>query len=206
VLSSDSNKMTIIPALPPLTPGANRDGISLYLQAVYDYSFITKLLNDTLKGRTFVVKGHTVTIQEVGVKGIGNHQVEMMIDFSGDRRGRIYLRGTPVLDSAKQALSLPDISYSLESKDLALKIARSLLRNKIRKSLRGNSYLDIAALVRANLPMVNTQLNRQLGPVASTAGKIREIRVMGLLAAEKTLVIQVYMNANLSIINSGLPR
>jgi hypothetical protein len=198
--------MTLIPALPPLTSGTSRDGISLYLQAVYDYSFITKLLNDTLKGRTFIVKGHKVTIQDVDLKGIGNHQVEMKIDFSGDRKGRIYLRGTPVLDSARQALSLPDISYSLESKDLALKIARSLLRNKIRKSLQGNSYLDVAALVRANLPTLNIQLNRQLAPVVSTAGKIREIRMIGLLAGEKTLVVQLYMNASLAIINSGLPR
>jgi hypothetical protein len=206
VLSSDSGKMTVVPALPPLTPALNRDGISLYLQGVYDYSFITRFLNDTLRGRTFIVKGHTVIIRDVALKSIGNHQVEMKIDFSGDRKGRIYLRGTPVLDSAKQTLSLPDISYSLESKDLALKIARSLLRNKIRKSLQGNSYLDIAALVRTNLPLLNAQLNRQLAPFVSTAGKIREFRMMGLLAGDQALVIQLYMNASLSIINSGLPR
>ncbi len=205
-LSPDSIKMTTIPALPPLTPGTNRDGISLYLQAVYDYAFITKLLNDTLRGRTFGVKGHNVIIDEVLLRGIGNHQVEMRIDFSGDRKGRIYLRGTPFLDSAKQTLDLPDISYSLESKDLALKIARSLLRNKIRKSLQGNSYLDIAALVRANLPFLNAQLNRQLAPLVSCTGKIREIRMMGLLAGDHAIVAQLYMNASLGIINTGLPR
>ena len=39
-----------------------------------------------------------------------------------------YLRGTPVLDSAKQTLSIPDIQYSLEGEDLALKIGRSLFQ------------------------------------------------------------------------------
>jgi Domain of unknown function (DUF4403) len=206
VLSSDSGKKTVILPLPPLTRSGNRDGIFLYLQANYDYSFITKLLNDTLSGKVFIVKGHTVVIRNVLLKGIGNHQVEMKIDFGGDRTGRIYLRGTPVLDSAKQALSLPDISYSLESKDLALKIARSLLRNKIRKSLKGNSYLDIAALVKANLPILNGQLNRQLAPVAWSAGTVRDLRLLGLLAGDKAIQIQLYINANLSIINTGLPR
>ena len=206
VLSSDSGKKTAILPLPSLTRTGNRDGISLYLQANYDYQFITKLLNDTLRGRTFIVKGHTVIIRDVLLRGIGNHQVEMKIDFAGDRTGRVYLRGTPLLDTAKQALSLPDISYSLESKDLALKIARSLLRNKIRKSLQGNSYLDIAALVRANLPVLNGQLNRQLAPVAWSRGKVRELRLLGLLAGDKGFEIQVYMDANLCIINTGLPR
>lgn len=206
VLSSDSGKKIAILPLPPLIRTGNRDGIFLYLQANYDYQFITRLLNDTLRGRTFIVKGHTVIIRDVVLRGIGNRQVEMKIDFTGDRTGRIYLRGTPVLDTARQALSLPDISYSLESKDLALKIARSLLRNKIRKSLQGNSYLDLAALIKANLPILNGQLNRQLAPVAWSAGKIRDLRLLGLLAGDKGLQVQLYMNASLSIINTGLPR
>jgi hypothetical protein len=130
----------------------------------------------------------------------------MKIDFTGSRKGRIYLRGTPVLDTARQTLTLPDISYSLESKDLALKIARSLLRNKIRKSLQGNSYLDIAALIKANLPSINAQLNRQLSPTVYSSGKAREIRLIGLLTGEKTLQVQVLLNANLSLISTGLPR
>lgn len=205
LLTSDSSRRPVIP-LPPLTRSANRDGLFLYLQAAYDYAFIIKLLNDTLRNRSFTVKGNTITVRDIGLKEIGNHQLEMKIDFTGDRKGRIYLRGTPVLDSAKQTLSLPDVSYSLESKDLALKIARSLLRGKIRRSLQGNSYLDIAALIKANLPALNAQLNKQLPGVAFSSGKVREIRVLGLLASERTLQVQFFVNANLSIINTGLPK
>ncbi len=203
-LVSDSNKRLNLPPLPPLNNTGNGDGLLLYIRTIYDYSFITKLLNDTLAGKSFVVKGNTVTIKEISVKGIGNHQMEIRIDFAGNRTGRIYLRGTPVLDTAKQALSVPDISYSLESKDLALKIARSLLRNKIRKSLQGNSYLDIAALIKANLPALNAQLNRQLAPTVYSNGKIMGIKLIGLLTGEKTLQMQLYINANLAITNTGL--
>jgi hypothetical protein len=152
-----------------------------------------------------VVKGRNVIIKEVELKGIGHHQVEMRIDFAGDRRGRIYLRGTPVLDTAKQALSIPDISYSLESKDLALKIARSLLRNKIRKSLQGNSYLDIAALIKTNTPVMDAQLNKRLAPMVFSTGKTREVKMIGLLANEKGLQVQVHVKASLSITCTGLP-
>lgn len=204
--SSDSSNRPFVPPLPPLSAADNRNGVSLYLNAVYDYQFISKLLNDTLRNRSFVVKGRTVIIKDVVLKGIGGHQVEMKVDFAGTRKGRIYLRGTPILDTAKQTLSIPDISYSLESKDLALKIARSLLRNKIRKSIQGNSYLDIAALVKTNLPVLDAQLNRQLAPNAYSNGKTMELRLLGMLAGEKELQVQFFIKANLSLTGTGLPK
>jgi uncharacterized protein DUF4403 len=202
-LLSDSNRKGTIPPLPPLNSYGHGDGLSLYLRAAYDFSFISKILNDTLRGRSFVVKGNNVIIDDISVKGIGNHQIELRIDFSGGRKGRVYLRGTPVLDTAKQSLDIPDISYSLESKDLMLKIARSLLRNKIRKSLQGNSYLDIAALLKANLPMLNATLNRQLAPTVYSSGKIMGIKLLGLVTGEKAIQMQLYIHANLAVTNTG---
>ncbi|HWK04389.1 MAG TPA: DUF4403 family protein [Puia sp.] len=203
-LSSDSSHHSPIPPLPPLRAGARKNGIFLYLQANYDYEFISKLINDSLRNRTFLFKGRTVIVKDVAIKGIANHQVEIKIDFAGDRKGRVYLRGTPILDTAKQTLTVPDISYSLESKDLALKMARSLLRNKIRKSLQGNSYLDLAVLLKANLPALNAQLNRPLGSGLYSSGNIQELKLIGLLPGEKTLQAQLYVNATLAIIGTGI--
>lgn len=124
-LSSDSIKARSLPPLPPLITSSARDGFALYLPATYTYTFISKLLNDSLRGKTFLVKGNKLTIKDIDMKGIGKHQVEMKIDFAGDRRGEIVLRGTPVLDTARQTLTIPDISYTLESKDLALRIAKA---------------------------------------------------------------------------------
>ena len=146
-----------------------------------------------------------MVVKEVNMKGIGHHQVEIRIDFEGDKKGRVYLRGTPVLDTAKQALSVPDISYSLESKDLVLKMARSLLRSKIRRSLQGSTYLDLAALLKANLPTLNAQLNRQLAPNIYSAGSIRQIRMTGLLPLDKQLQARLYINASLAVTGTGLP-
>ncbi|HEX9510446.1 MAG TPA: DUF4403 family protein [Puia sp.] len=203
-LSSDSNHQSIPPPLPSLKTGGRKNGIFLYLQANYDYESISKLMNDSLQNRTFLFKGQTVIVKDVAIKGIANHQIEIKIDFAGSRKGRVYLRGTPVLDTAKQTLSVPDISYSLESRDLALKMARSLLRNKIRKSLQGNSYLDLAALLKANLPALDAQLNRQMGSSLYSSGNIKELKLIGLLAGEKTLQAQLFVNANLAIIGTGI--
>jgi len=204
-LSSDSANHASIPsALPVLDQQENRNGISLYLDARYDYAFISKLLNDTLRNKVFEVKGRTIVIKNVEMKGIGNHQVEIKINFAGSNKGNISLRGTPVLDTAKQALSIPDISYTLEGQDLAIKIAKSLFRNKIRKTLQGNSYLDIGALVKSNMPMLNEQMNKQLTNGVYSVGKTHEVRLIGLLAGKDILEAQVFIKAELAITSDGV--
>ncbi|MES1220430.1 MAG: DUF4403 family protein, partial [Bacteroidota bacterium] len=187
-------------SLPPLQASGDKDGISLYLNAAYDYASISKLLNDTLRNKVFDYKGRTIVIKEVEVKNAGNHQLEFRIDFAGSNKGRIYLRGTPVLDTAKQTLTIPDISYSLESGDLMLKIAKSLFRNKIRKTLEGKSYLDIAALIKSNLPFIDSSLNRKFIPGIVSSGRVNQVKLIGLLAHKDVLQAHIYINAEISFI------
>jgi hypothetical protein len=205
-LSSESKSSGPQASLPPLRSGGNRSGVTLYLPANYEYSFLTRLLNDSLHDKSFLYKGRQVVIKDVAIKGIGHHQVELKIDFAGSHEGRIYLRGTPVIDTAKQALSVPDISYSLESKEVLVKMARTLLRGKIRRTVQGNSFLDLAALLKTNLPSLNAQLNRVVAPNLYTTGQIRQLRLIGLLAGERTIQAQLLVQADLSVTSTGLPK
>jgi Domain of unknown function (DUF4403) len=202
-LSSDStNKITAIPSL-IMNAGENRNAVAAYVNAAYDYDFMSKLLSDTLRDKVFYYKGRTIVIKDAAIKGLGDHQVEVRIDFVGTNKGRLYLRGTPILDTAKQSLTIPDISYSLESKDLALKIGKSLFRNKIKRALNGGSYLDIAALVKSNMHLLDSVLNRSLGNGVSLSGKMNELKITGLLAQKKVLQVQIYAKANLELTSNG---
>ncbi len=185
--------------------GGNRSGVTLYLPANYEYSFLSRLLNDSLRDKSFLYKGRQVVIKDVGIKGIGHHQVELKIDFAGSHEGRIFLRGTPVVDTSRQALSVPDISYSLESKDVLVKMAKTLLRGKIRRSVKGNSFLDLAALLKSNLPSLNAQLKRTLAPNLYTNGQIRELKLIGLLAGERSIQAQLLVRADLAVTATGIP-
>jgi hypothetical protein len=204
-LSSDKSPASQV-NLPPLNSGANRSGINLFLPAVYEYSFINKLLNDSLRDKSFDYNGREIVIKEVEVKGIGHHELELRIDIAGSHKARIYLRGTPVVDTGKQALSVPDISYDIQSKDMLVKMARAILRGKIRRTLQGNSYLDLAALLKTNLPSIDAQLNRTLAPHLYTNGAIRQLKLIGLLAGEKNIQAQLFIQAELAVTSTGLPK
>lgn len=204
-LSSDKSPAKQF-SLPPLNSGSDRNGITLYLPANYEYSFLTKLLNDSIAGKSFEYKGRQVIIKEVAIKGIGHHQLELRIDLGGSHDARILLRGTPVVDTARQALSVPDISFSIESGDLMVKMARAILRGKIRRTVQGNSYLDLAALLKTNLPSINAQLNRTVTPYLRTSGDIKELKLIGLLAGENSLQVQLFIRAELAVTDTGLPK
>lgn len=204
-LSSDKSPAGQV-SLPPLNSGSDRNGITLYLPATYEYAFLNKLLNDSIAGKTFDYKGHEETIKELAIRGIGHHQLELRVDLAGWHAARIFLRGTPVVDTAKQALTVPDVSFSIESGDLIVRMVRTVLRGKIRRTVQGNSYLDLAALLKTNLPMINAQLNRAITPYLHTSGEIKQLKLIGLLAGENNVEAQLYVQAELSVTDSGLPR
>jgi hypothetical protein len=205
LFSSDPVNHNPVPvSLPALLQTESRNGMRLYLNMNYDYNFLTNILKDSLHNKVFEVKGRTIVVKDASIKGIGDHQIELRIDFAGSNHGSIYLRGTPVLDTAKQTLSLPDIQYSLEGEDLALKIARSLFRNKIRKTIQGKTYLDIAALLNTNKTMIDQQMNREWIKGVYSSGNLKEAKIIGMLVTEQNIQVQVFIAGELKLLGGNL--
>jgi len=202
-LSPDSTRHVAGLSFPSLDQLENPGGIQIYLDAAYDYGFLSRLISDTLRKKAFEVNGRTIIVEDVAVKSIPNRQLELRLDFSGSNKGSIFIRGTPILDSARQTLTVPDISYSLESSDLLLKIARTFFRNRIRKSIQGKTYLDVGSLVRTNMPALDTLLNRPISRNLNAKGRARDIRLLALRAEAGQLEVQVYIRADLAILCSG---
>jgi hypothetical protein len=205
VFSSDPvNHIPIPPSMPALLQTESRNGIRLFVNMNYDCEFLTKILRDSLHNKVFEVNGRTIVIKDASVRGLDHHQLELRIDFAGSNHGSIYLHGTPVLDTAKQTLNIPDIQYSLEGEDLALKIARSLFKTKIRKTIQGKSYLDISALLGANKTIIDQQLNREIIKDVYTSGDIREVRIIGMLVTKQNIQLQVFISGELRLLSGNL--
>jgi hypothetical protein len=203
--SSDPVNHSPAPAsLPALLQTESRNGIHLYLGINYHYDFLTNILRDSLHNKVFEVKGRTIVVKDASIRSIGNQQVELRVDFAGSNRGSIYLRGTPVLDTAKQTLSIPDMQYSLEGEDLALKIARSLFRNKIRKTIQGKSYLDVTAFLNANKTTIDQQLNREWMQGIYSSGTLKEAKIIGMLVTSQNIQLQIYISGELKLLGGNL--
>jgi hypothetical protein len=201
--SSDSLSIANKPYLPSFSNTESPAGISTYLNTVYSYSSLSGLLNDSLKNKPFEVEGHTFVIREIALGGTEEGKVTVDLRFDGYKKGTLHLTGTPVLDSAKQVLSMPDISFSVESKDMLVNMAKGLFRKRIIKQLKDQSVLDLAALIQKSKSDIEKRMNQPLNEWLSTVGRFTEFRVVGLLSKKETIQIQVYVKGDLSVVGSA---
>jgi hypothetical protein len=198
--SSDSSRLVTHAALPPISGSDYRTGITTYLNAVYEYKFFNKLMNDSLRNKPFEVEGRTFVIKDVNISGTNDGKIQVDVTFNGNRRGVLHLSGTPVLDSAKQVLSMPDVSFALDTKDMMVNIAKALFRKKIMKQLQNQSVLDLAALIEKNKTAIEARLNQTVTPWMSTTGTLRQLRLVGILPQKDYIQVQAYINCTLALV------
>ena len=198
--SSDSQRLVTHAALPPINNSPYSTGINTYIDAVYQYSFFNKLMTDSLVNKPFEVEGRTFVIKDVNLSGTNDGKIQVDVSFSGNRKGVLHLKGTPVLDAEKQVLTMPDVSFALDTKDMMVNIAKALFRKKIMKQLANQSVLDIAALIEKNKKVIEARLNQQITPWMSSAGTFQEFRLMGLLPQKDYIQVQAYIRGTLMFI------
>jgi hypothetical protein len=198
--SSDSQRLVTHAALPPISNSPYSTGIKTYLDAVYQYSFFNKLMTDSLVNKPFEVEGRTFVIKDVNISGTNEGKIQVDVSFTGNRKGVLHLKGTPVLDAEKQVLSMPDVTFALDTKDMMVNIAKALFRKKIMKQLANQSVLDLAALIEKNKKVIEARLNQQVTPWMSTSGTFQEFRLVGLLPQKDYIQVQAYIRGTLMLI------
>jgi hypothetical protein len=198
--SSDSASITTPSYLPAFSNSESAPGISVYLNSVYSYQTLSGLLNDSLRNKPFEVEGHTFVIKDVSLGGTDEGKLRVDVRFDGYKKGTLHLMGTPVLDSARQVLSMPDISFSVDSKDMLVNIAKGLFRKRIIKQLKDQSVLDLAALIQKNKLAIEKRMNQPLNQWLNTVGKFNELRIVGLLSKKETIQLQIYLKGDMVIV------
>jgi uncharacterized protein DUF4403 len=201
--SSDSVKLINNTPLPQISNTENDGAISTYLDAIYEYGFFNKLLNDSLRNKPFEVEGRTFVIKDVNVSGTNEGKINVDVSFTGNKKGVLHLSGTPVLDSATQVLSMPDISFALDTKDMLVNIAKGLFKKKIMKQLQNQSVLDIAALIEKNKTLIEARLNQKVGPWIHSTGTLNQLKLVGILPQKDHIQIQAYINARILMVGSA---
>lgn len=201
--SSDSISIVTQKYLPSFNNTENVPGVTTYLNAVYEYSFLSKLLNDSLRNKQFEVDGRTFIIKNINLGGTDENKLLIDVSFDGNKKGTLHLSGTPLLDTTSQVLTMPDISFAVDSRDMLINIAKGLFRKKIMKKLKDQSVLDIAELIKNNKSIIEARLNQQLTDWLSTKGTFQELKLVGLLPQKDRVQVQLFIKGNITVI--GIP-
>jgi hypothetical protein len=200
--ASDSHALATSTPLPPLISMDQPAGIATYLHAAYEYTFLSSLLNDSLRNKPFEVDGKTFVIRNVQLSGTTDNKIQVEVAFDGYKKGTLRLNGTPLLDTATQVLSMPDISFSLDSRDMLLNIAKGLFRKKIMKQLKDQSVFDIGALIEKHKESIAARLNQPVNTWLQTKGDLQSLRIIGLLPRKDVIELQVFLQGSLTLIGA----
>ena len=203
-LHSDSTNNYTASFLPPLQNAAVAPGIAVYTNARYDYPFINSIINQLVKDTSFLIEGRQVIIKNVQLNGAENGKVEILVDFDGDKKGSLYLTGTPQVDTGSQVIIIPDLDYSLKSNNLILNLGKTFFSNKILHALREKATISITDLVEQNRKSIDAQLNKKIMEGVFSIGSLKDIRILSLVVGKDVLQAQTCARAQASIVITNL--
>ena len=129
----------------------------------------------------------------VAITGDGS-RVVTRVDFAGTAKGVLYLVGTPQLDTLTWTVLFPDLTYSLETKNLLLKAASRIKGADLEADLRMRLRLELAPQLTAVESELAYALTRTSGLV-QLEGQVAHFRVLDVFSQPDINNLRLYVAA-----------
>lgn len=183
-------------ALPELQRGDGSEGFSLYVQAFVPYDEASRHLQTAMVGRSFEAGGQRVVVLDAEVSGTSGGAA-VRLEVESDRglfrrsRGTVYVVGRPVYDPVAGVLSLEGLDYSLESRDLPLRMAESLLRPELLSLLQKKAQFKVGRRIEQVRALAAQALDRELTPGVRLSGALDRVEPIEVVAERDRFVASV---------------
>lgn len=160
--------------LPPLRTAPVASGFRIALEGSVTMKEATELARKQLVGKLFAFEGRKVTVRDAEVYGAGGG-VAVKISVDGDVDGVLYLIGTPTLQNSRD-LTVPDLDFSVETKDVLVKIGAWVLRGRIQNDLGALLSFPLDPQFAKAREQLNEQLNKRISPNVQLRGRVDSLR------------------------------
>lgn len=189
--------------VPAMDGFSRRQGFSVFTDAMLNYDSLSNILNQHVANKEFdfnkgLVKKKFI-IRDCRLYGSGNERLIIKVNFSGTDDGTIYLTAKPVYDKDSHILELKEIDFDIKSKDALLKTAEWLFNRRIINEISRSTRFDLSSYIDSAKLTINKQLNHEWIKGISSAGRIDDIRLIGIYPLGQSLVIRSNCTGNLSI-------
>lgn len=208
-LTTVGAKPVVKPAttLPDLTVvNAVRDDFRVGIISEATYPEVAALAQKQLVGKSFSFRdgAYSVTITDIDLYG-QNDNLIVKAGIQGSVTGDIYLRGQPFYDAATKTVSLKNLTYDLETKNLLQRAASWLLYGTLAKTMEKNLNVPVGEQIDAIRAAVQDRLrNYQLAKGVVLRGTISDIRPDQVYLTPTALVAVVYATGKVDMKVAGL--
>ena len=102
--------------------------------------------------------------------------------------------GTPAFDAVNQVISFPDLDYSVETRNILLRLANWLGHDELRDYLRGRLRFEVRTATTRAREQLLAGMNRTIGGIR-IAGTIENLTPLGLTADPQRGQFRAFVNA-----------
>ncbi|TNE98489.1 MAG: DUF4403 family protein, partial [Bacteroidetes bacterium] len=129
------------------------------------------------------------------------NKLNLMVRFSGNKKGTVYLEAIPVYSTVEQELSLSEIHLTLESKNVLLKSAKWLLNGKLERSIEEHARFNFVKDIDKVNELLRTKLNGSITPGLELETQMNAMRLIQLQldASAVDITIQLIGTAGLKV-------
>jgi hypothetical protein len=113
------------------------------------------------------------------------------VKVGGDARGTLYFVGTPIYNPVAQTVVVPDLDFSVESRNVLGRSADWLLHDELRDRIRQAAHFAVGDRVTEIRGKVNTAMNRDLGKAVRLSGHVESLRPVGVVVTQTAIATLV---------------
>lgn len=175
--------------LPPVTRAAADSGLDVEVRGRFEYPVIQRMLAETLRGERFILGTSTFVIRDIEVLGLGGGKMALGVTFGGTLRGIIYFVGSPIYDTTRHQITIPDLDFDASSASLLVRGIAWLKSSDIVEFLREHATFPAGPLLSELEGIIAGALNRDLAPGVRLAAAISGTRVTGLAPRTDALYV-----------------
>jgi hypothetical protein len=174
--------------------------------AQVDYSTLSETLSKRLRGRRVENKGNSITITGAGIFGLGDSQVLLRVEFTGDAQGYVYLIGKPEINAMTQTVYLSGLRYDLGTTHLLQTTAPDWFNDApLREAITPEIVLGVTPMIERIRDSLRTGLNRTLTPTVSMQGTVTSMQGIAVFADVDALYVRAMSNGTLTVTVGSKP-
>ena len=194
-------------SLPNLTVVSQvKDDFRIGLLSEISYPEASKLAAGEFVGKTFSFSDnrYSITITSMNMYG-QNENLIIKAGLKGTINGDIYLRGRPYYDPKDQTISLKDLVYDLDTKNVLQRSASWLLKGTFARTLQKELTLPVGSQIADMQQQMQAQLkNNRIAKGVTVNGHIEEIRPDQVYLTPTALLAVVNAHGRIDVKVEGL--
>jgi hypothetical protein len=193
----------VVTVIPTIREYSQRQGFSIFLDAVLNYDSLSNILNQKLANQEFDINKGPVKkkfiFRDCKLIGEGNEKLIIKVNFAGSNEGTFYLTGKPVYNKDTRVLEVKDIDFDIKSKNALLKTAEWLFSKRILTEISQYTKYDLTSYIDTAKAGINQQLNKEWIKGVRSYGNIDDIRLISIFPLSQFLVIRSNCSGRLSV-------